>query len=81
MSALAQAFDSGNGKTLHDENCVRCHNASIYTRPDREIKNYPLLRKRVAQCEVMAELMWFDEEVDAVTVYLNNAFYHFNTKK
>jgi mono/diheme cytochrome c family protein len=77
----ALAFDSANGKVLHDESCVRCHDESMYKRVDRKIKSYPSLRERVVQCEIMTELIWFEEEIDDVTTYLNNAFYHFNMEK
>ena len=76
-----QAFDISNGKALHDENCFACHNESQYTRQDRIVTNYEKLRARVMQCELMLELAWFDEEVDDVTAYLNQAFYKFNPKK
>lgn len=81
LSAPAYAFDSVNGKALHNENCVRCHDDSMYTREDRKTKRYSLLRERVVQCEVMTELIWFEEEIDDVTAYLNESFYHFNPDK
>ena len=77
----ALAFDIENGKALHNENCVRCHNESKYMGEDRKIKDYQQLRERVSQCELMAELAWFDEEIDDVTAYLNHAFYQFNPEK
>lgn len=81
LSSPVHAFDSENGKALHDESCVRCHDDAMYTREDRKTKSYTLLRNRVAQCEIMAELIWFEEEVDDVTAYLNESFYHFNPEK
>ena len=75
------AVDLENGKSLHDENCLRCHDESKYTREDRMIKNFQQLHERIKQCELMAELTWFDEEIDDVAAYLNNQFYHFDTKK
>lgn len=81
LSAPTYAFDSENGKALHDENCVRCHDVSMYTREDRKTKSYSLLRERVVQCEIMTELIWFEEEIDDVTAYLNESFYHFNPDK
>jgi len=75
------AIDLENGKLLHDENCMRCHNESKYTRKDRMIKNFQQLHERVKNCELMAELTWFDEEIDDVTSYLNNQFYHFKLEK
>ena len=75
------AIDLENGKLLHDENCLRCHNESKYKRKDRMIKNFQQLRERIKNCELMAELTWFDEEIDDVTAYLNNQFYHFSLEK
>lgn len=81
LSAPVYAFDSDNGKTLHNENCVRCHDDSMYTRKDRKTQSYSLLRERIVQCEIMTELIWFEEEIDDVTAYLNESFYHFNPDK
>ena len=75
------ADDLENGKSLHDENCLRCHDESKYTRKDKMIKNYQQLYERIKNCEIMAELTWFDEEIDDVTAYLNNQFYRFNLEK
>ena len=77
----AQAFDIENGKALHNENCLRCHNESQYTRENRIVNSFDELQSRISQCELSAELAWFDEEIDDVTAYLNHAFYHFNLEK
>jgi len=75
------AVDLENGKSLHDENCLRCHDESKYTRKNRIVKNFQQLYERIKQCELMAELTWFDEEIADVTAYLNNQFYYFNLEK
>ena len=75
------AVDLENGKSLHNENCLRCHDESKYTRKNRIVKNFQQLHERIKQCELMTELTWFDEEIDDVTAYLNNQFYHFNLEK
>ena len=75
------AVDLENGKSLHDENCLRCHDESKYTRKNRIVKNFQQLYERIKQCELMAELTWFDEEIDDVAAYLNDQFYHFNLEK
>ena len=75
------AVDLENGKSLHDENCLRCHDESKYTRKNRIVKNFQQLYERIKQCELMAELTWFDEEIADVTTYLNNQFYYFNLEK
>ncbi len=81
LNLPAQAFDIENGKALHNGNCLRCHDESKYMRENSKIKDYQQLRTRVRQCELMAELAWFDEEIDDVTAYLNHAFYHFSLEK
>jgi len=81
LTTRTWAFDIENGKTLHNENCLRCHNESQYTRKNRIVYSLDELRSRISQCELSAELAWFDEEIDDVTAYLNHAFYHFNLEK
>ena len=76
-----QATEVENGKILHNGNCLRCHDVSKYTRKNRIIKNFQQLHERVKQCEIMAELMWFDEEIENVTAYLNLEFYKFDIEK
>jgi mono/diheme cytochrome c family protein len=62
---------AADGRALHDENCLSCHASLtggdpniLYTRPDHKVTSL--------------ELTWFDDEVDAVTEYLNRNFYKFN---
>lgn len=76
-----QAVDIETGKTLHNENCLRCHNETQYTRENRIVNSLDELRTRISQCELSTELAWFDEEIDDVTAYLNSAFYHFVLEK
>ena len=80
LPVLLYAQNEFDGKKLHDEYCVSCHTPEIYTRKDRIVKNYRQLEERVRQCELSNELMWFEEEIDAVITYLNTNFYHFNTQ-
>ena len=80
----APSGDPEAGQALHQEHCMRCHGGivggepnEIYTREDRRIHNYPSLVTQVRRCEVNLNLAWFDEDVDDVATYLNQAFYHF----
>ena len=76
-----QAVDIENGKILHDTNCMRCHDETNYTRPNRIVNSFDELRERISLCELSAEMAWFEEEIDDVTAYLNKAFYHFSLEK
>jgi hypothetical protein len=71
------AADIETGKQLQQKNCMSCHSDAMYTRDDRFIKSLSSLRTQVQRCESTLGLKWFDDEIDAVTDYLNNAFYHF----
>ena len=76
-ATATQAADIKKGKTLQQENCMRCHDDGMYTRENRFIKDLTGLRAQVQRCESTLDLTWFDEDVDAVTNYLNKEFYKF----
>ncbi|MBF0157938.1 MAG: cytochrome c [Magnetococcales bacterium] len=75
---VAQNADDSKGQALHQTSCVRCHDHSVYTRSDRKMKSADQLRIRVAFCGQQVNAQWFDDEVDAVTLWLNRSFYKFN---
>ena len=75
--AAAPASEPGAGERLHAEHCSRCHDSGIYLRQDRLVRSYTQLRERVQQCQLANDLLWFDEEVDQVTGFLNRQYYHF----
>lgn len=75
------AADFANGKLLHNENCVRCHQSEVYTREKRMVNSYDQLVERIRQCELMAEMTWFDEEIQDVSTYLDQSYYHFSDVK
>ena len=70
-SASLPALDTNHGKSLLQDNCVRCHDDSIYTREERR------LHQQVQRCDANLNLRWFPEDIDAVTEYLNTTFYKF----
>lgn len=78
--AAVHAEDITYGKGLHQENCLRCHQAEIYERPDRNVKTLKHLRSQVLFCAVSNDIGWFDEEIDDVTAYLNAFYYLFDMK-
>ena len=71
------AVDLDNGRNLHDEYCLQCHQTELYKRDDRQIKDIKHLRSQVLFCSVNNNLYWFDEEVEDVTAYLNTFYYLF----
>ncbi|MGC8733388.1 MAG: c-type cytochrome [Halothiobacillaceae bacterium] len=73
----AQAADLALGKKLYSENCVKCHGAEKYARPDRKVHSMSNLKTYVQGCATNLSLSWFEDEVDAVTAYMNKEFYKF----
>ncbi len=73
----AEAADIENGDDLHFENCTGCHQESVYTRDERNVRTLERLGLQVRFCKDSLELAWFDEDVDDVVEYLNQTYYHF----
>ena len=76
-SSSLPAVDIDHGKTLQQQNCMRCHDDSMYTREERRVTTLDALKHQVQRCETNLNLTWFPEDVDAVTDYLNTTFYKF----
>ena len=76
-SSSSAAVDINHGKSLQQQNCMRCHDDSIYTREERRVTARDALQRQVQRCETNLNLAWFPEDVDAVTEYLNTSFYKF----
>lgn len=66
-----------DAEALHDEHCTSCHGSEVYTRENRMIGSLPALETQVRRCETVRGLRWFDEDVTAVTNFLNERYYHF----
>jgi len=73
--------DTEDGKELHGESCVRCHDSGNYTRENRKVTSLPALGTQVRMCKNNLGLTWFDDEVNDVIGYLNKEYYHFDAKK
>ena len=76
-SSSSAAVDINHGKSLQQQNCMRCHDDSIYTREERRVTTRDALQHQVQRCETNLDLAWFPEDVDAVIEYLNTSFYKF----
>lgn len=78
------AGNAASGKKLHEAHCISCHAArfegkweTMYTRPERKKKSLEELRGMVLFCDNQVGTGWFDNEIDDVTAYLNETFYHY----
>lgn len=81
----AVGADVAKGEELYKANCVACHasrmggdGSAIYTRADRRVHSLDGLRRQVRACVHNIGITWFDDEIDDVTAFLNNRYYHFD---
>lgn len=84
----SNAFASGqgdgkkrDGENLHAQKCVRCHDDKVYKRKSRRMKSYKLLESQVRRCNVPAKANFDNDQITAVTDYLNNRYYKFDPLK
>ncbi len=75
----AIASETNVGENLHQQQCLSCHDQTVYTRPRHHVTNLNTLTQQVKRCEVPATAKWTNEEVTSVVNYLNSQFYHFPT--
>jgi hypothetical protein len=80
LPAAAESHDPNWGASLHTEHCVGCHsaphNAAFYqSRRGGKIQSSGSLHTMVQSCANHFNLPWFDEEVSAVSIYLNQHYY------
>ena len=62
---------------LYENNCISCHDSKVFTRPDHHIGNRGALKRQVRRCELNLGLRWFDDQIDAVSHFLNSRYYKF----
>lgn len=75
---LAQSADVQRGKALLANHCLACHDTSMYLREQRKVKSVQGLRDWIAYWQRELKLEWTQQEIEDVTFYLNDAYYHFS---
>ena len=84
---MTYAEDVHPGKETHDESCLNCHiknknhNEAFYTRKDRKIDSYQRLQSMVKMCDAKIGTQLFDEDMEEIGKYLNEAYYKFPAEK
>ena len=69
--------DAVRGKLLHEQSCSKCHDTSVYSRPDKRINTLGALQGQVNRCTRPAGAEWDKQDIADVVEYLNRSFYHF----
>jgi hypothetical protein len=69
--------DSSRGELLYSTQCIGCHTAQVHWRDKRLATDWASLRVQVLRWEGNTGLAWSDDDVVAVTRYLNDLYYRF----
>jgi mono/diheme cytochrome c family protein len=69
--------DSADGQKLYQANCTGCHDTSVLTRPNRQVKSLAALKQQVEGCGHAAKKEFSASETQNLVKYLNDGFYHF----
>lgn len=68
--------DKVDGKSLHDANCVACHDSSVYTRKTRTVNSLDALKQQLETCGHASNKGLTPIEKEHIVKYLNDSFYH-----
>lgn len=77
MPATAAPPDAARGRALYETRCGGCHERSVHARSVRSAKSFAEVRAWVANWDRQTGGLWRDDEIDAVTRYLNDRYYRF----
>jgi mono/diheme cytochrome c family protein len=77
MVSMGACADVQRGKQLHDEQCIKCHDDSVYTRKEHFVTSKKALVTQVNRCAMNAGAQWSEEDIADVVDYLNTSYYKF----
>lgn len=77
LAGDALAADSAHGRALYETRCIECHATSVHSRTKRIAGSCTEIREQVVRWSRQQGSEWTAEEVDDVTLYLNERYYAF----
>ena len=77
FGASAQSPIAQRGQQLYETHCGFCHQQSVHSRTNRVARSMRDIRGYVKKWSGVAGLVWSSEEIDEVSLYLNERFYRF----
>ena len=77
VAATAQPAATSRGALLYTTHCIECHTSQMHWRTQRLARDWGSLRAQVWRWQREVRLDWREDDVDAVTSYLNETIYQF----
>ena len=69
--------DPARGELLYSTHCIACHTDKVHWRDKRLARNFQSLGVEVRRWQKTAAPGWGDDDISAVTLYLNTLYYHY----
>lgn len=64
------------GKLLYTTHCISCHAVEIHWRDKKLVNSWSDLKIQVQRWQQTAGLEWSSDDIEQVSAYLNEAYYH-----
>ncbi|MBO9512512.1 MAG: cytochrome C [Variovorax sp.] len=77
----APAVAQSRGELLYTTHCVACHTTGVHWRDHRLATDWNSLQAQVARWQGIGFLAWSDDDIAAVTRYLNESYYGFQAPR
>jgi hypothetical protein len=76
-ASAAQAADAERGRLLYEGHCDICNNTGVRLRASRKARTFEGIREQVVRWNNELGGAWRREDIDDVTLYLNNRYYFY----
>jgi hypothetical protein len=77
FAAAANAGDADRGELLYGARCAGCHTESVHNRAARKASTIAGIKAQVRRWNAYLKGAWGEREINDVTTYLNDLYYHY----
>ena len=77
LTGAQAAGDAVRGQMLYETRCLACHERSVHQKSARKAKSFEGVRAQVLRWSAEVGGLWSADEIDDVTLYLNERYYRY----
>ena len=70
-------IDNNRGMMFYENHCLECHTQQIHWRDKKMVTDWKSLITQVDRWQDILGLEWSKSDIEAVSRYLNDKFYHY----
>ena len=75
-----RAGDSERGRLLYENHCTVCHTSVVHVREQRKAASREQIQSWIRRWQKELNLQWGVTEIDDVTEFLNDRYYHLKSE-